>query len=55
MYYYLDLFHGVVLDYPLYDKDLFVIMQVVKKWKNYLPGKETIAHMDHPPLRYLQS
>jgi len=27
----------------------------VKKWKHYLLGKETIIHIDHQPLQYLQS
>jgi hypothetical protein len=49
-----ELFHGVVLDYPTYDKELFVILQVVKKWKNYLLGKYTTIHTDHQPLQYLQ-
>jgi hypothetical protein len=53
--YHSKLFHGAILDYPMYDKDLFAIVQVVKKWKHYLLGKETIIHMDHQPLQYLQS
>jgi hypothetical protein len=32
---HLELFHGVVLKYPTYDKELYVIMQ------------ETIIHIDH--------
>jgi hypothetical protein len=27
----------------------------VKKWKNYLLGKETIIHTNHEPLQYLQA
>ena len=30
-------------------------MQSVKKWKHYLMGKETVIHIDHQPLQYLQS
>jgi hypothetical protein len=48
--YHSELFHGVVLDYPTYDKELFAIVQAVKKWKHYLLGKETIIHTDHQPL-----
>ena len=29
-----ELFRGAMLNYPMYDKDIFVIMQVVKKWKH---------------------
>jgi hypothetical protein len=53
--YHSELFHGVVLDYPTYDKELFVIVQAMKKWKHYLLGKETIIHINHQPLKYLQS
>jgi hypothetical protein len=42
-----QLFHGAVLDYPMYDKELFSIVQAVKKWNHYLLGKETIIHKDH--------
>lgn len=55
LYYHSELFHGVVLDYSTYDKELFSIVQAVKKWKRYLLGKETIIHTDLQPLQYLQS
>jgi len=42
-----EVFHGVVLNYPTYDKELYAMVQVVKKWKHYLMGKETIIHIDH--------
>ena len=48
-------FNGAVLNYPTYDKELYVLVQSVKKWKHYLMGKETIIHIDHQPLQYLQS
>ena len=49
------MFHSGVLNYPTYDKELYALVQVVKKWKNYLMGKETIIHMDHKLLQYLQA
>jgi hypothetical protein len=48
-------FNGVVINYPTYDKELYALVQSVKKWKHYLLGKETIIHTDHQPLQYLQS
>jgi hypothetical protein len=48
--YHLELFHGEVLDHPLYDNDLFAIVQVVNKWKRCLLGKETIIYTDHQPI-----
>jgi hypothetical protein len=45
--YHSEMFHGGVLNYPTYDKELYALVQVVKKWKHYLMGKETIIHTDH--------
>jgi hypothetical protein len=50
-----ETFNGVVINYPAYDKELYALVQSVKKWKHYLLGKETIVHTDHQPLQYLQS
>ena len=50
-----ETFNGAVTKYPTYDKELYALVQSVKKWKNYLMGKETIIHTDHQPLQYLQS
>ena len=38
------MFHDGLLNYPTYDKELYTLVQVVKKWKHYLMGKETIIH-----------
>ena len=46
-------FNGAMTNYPTYEKELYVLVQSVKKWKHYLMGKETIAHTDHQPLQYL--
>jgi hypothetical protein len=50
-----ETFNGVMINYPTYDKELYALVQSVKKWKHYLLGKETIIHTDHQPLQYLQS
>jgi hypothetical protein len=47
-------FNRVVINYPTYDKELYALVQSVKKWKHYFLGKETIVHTDHQPLQYLQ-
>jgi hypothetical protein len=51
--YHFELFHGAVLNYAPYDKELFSLVQVVKKWRDYLMGKDTIVHTNHQPLQYL--
>ena len=50
-----EIFNGVVINYPTYDKEIYTLVQSVKKCKHYLMGKETIIHTDHQPLQYLQS
>jgi hypothetical protein len=37
------------------DKELYALVQSVKKWNHYLVGKETIIHTYHQPMQYLQS
>jgi hypothetical protein len=53
--YHSDTLTTIVINYPTYDKELYALVQSVKKWKHYLMGKETIIHTDHQPLQYLQS
>jgi Ni,Fe-hydrogenase I cytochrome b subunit len=48
--YHSKIFDGVVLNYPTYGKELYALVQAVKKWKHYLIGKETIIHTDHQSL-----
>lgn len=48
-------FSLAVINYPTYDKEFYALEQSVKKWKHYLINKETIIHMDHQRLEYLQS
>jgi hypothetical protein len=53
--YHSETFTTTVINYPTYDKELYALVQSVKKWKHYLMGKETVIHTDHQPLQYLQS
>ena len=52
--YHSETFNQVVVKYPTYDKELYALVQSVKKWKHYLLGNETFIHIDHQPLQYLQ-
>eukprot|EP00253_Pinus_taeda_P034634 PITA_34634 len=45
--YHSENFSRAVINYPTYAKELYALVQSVKKWKHYLIGKETIIHMDH--------
>ena len=53
--YHSETFTSAVVNYPTYDKELYALVQSVKKWKHYLMGKETIIHTDPKPLQYLHS
>eukprot|EP00253_Pinus_taeda_P023129 PITA_23129 len=53
IYYHSEKFSQALINYPTYDKELYALVQSVKKWKHYLIGKETIIHTDHQPLQYL--
>jgi len=48
-------FSGAILNYPTYDKEIYALVQVIKKWKHYLMEKEIIIHTNHQPLKYLQT
>jgi hypothetical protein len=52
--YHSDTFNQVVVNYTTYDKKLYALVQSINKLKHYLLGKETIIHIDHQPLQYLQ-
>jgi hypothetical protein len=53
--YHSETFNQAFVNYPTYDKELYALVQSVKKWKHYLLGKETIIHTDHQPLQYFQA
>jgi len=37
--YHFEVFHGAICNYLTYDKELYDLVQVVKKWKHYLIEK----------------
>jgi hypothetical protein len=52
--YHSETFNQVVGNYPTYDKELYALVQSIKKWKHYFLGKEKIIHTYCQPLQYLQ-
>ena len=48
--YHSETFNQDVVNYPTYDKELYALVQSVKKWKHDLLGKEKIIHTYHYPL-----
>ena len=51
----MKIFHGAILNYRTYDKEICALVKDFKRWKKYLMGKDTIIHTDHQPLQYLQA
>jgi hypothetical protein len=47
VYYHSEVFHGAILNYPTCDKDIYDLVQDVKKWNHYLMGNESIIHTYH--------
>jgi hypothetical protein len=37
--FHFETFNGYVINYPTHDKDLYALVQSVKKWKHYFLGK----------------
>jgi hypothetical protein len=44
-----------VRKYPTYDKEMYSIVQAYHQWKHYILGKETIIHIDHKPMQFMQT
>ena len=51
IWYHFETFPKPVANYPTYDKELYALVQSVKKRKHNLMGKEAIIHIDHQPLQ----
>jgi hypothetical protein len=41
--------------YITYAKEFYSLVQALKQWRHYLLGKETILHIDHHPLIFINS
>jgi hypothetical protein len=47
--------HGPVLNYSMYDKELYTLVRSLETWHHYLWPKEFLIHSDHESLKYLHS
>jgi hypothetical protein len=55
MAYHSETLSDMVRKYPTYDKEMYSIVQACRQWKHYILGKETIIHIDHKPLQFIQT
>ena len=52
--YFSEKLHGLVLNYPIYDKELYALVRALQTWEHYLVSKEFVIHSDHESLKYLK-
>jgi len=52
--YFSEKLHGVTLNYPTYDKELYALVGALQTWEHYLVSKEFVIHSDHKPLKYIR-
>ena len=52
--YFSEKLHGVTLNYPTYDKELYALVRALKTWEHCLVSKEFVIHSDHESLNYLK-
>jgi hypothetical protein len=45
---------GPTLNYPIYDKELYALVQSLETWQHYLFPKEFVIHSDHESLKHLK-
>jgi hypothetical protein len=53
--YHSETLSDIVQKYPTYEKEMYSIVQACRQWKHYIMGKETIIHIDHKPLQFIQT
>ena len=49
--YFSEKLSGVALNYPIYDKELYVLVWALETWQHYLWPKEFVIHIDHESLK----
>eukprot|EP00253_Pinus_taeda_P025572 PITA_25572 len=55
MAYHSETLLDTVQKYRTYDKEMYSIVQVCRQWKHYILGKETVIHINHRPLQFIQT
>jgi hypothetical protein len=46
---------GPVLNYSMYDKELYALVQTFEMWQHYLWPKEFVIHSDHESLKHIRT
>ncbi|KAL4290980.1 hypothetical protein GQ457_14G015370 [Hibiscus cannabinus] len=51
--YFSEKLSGATLNYLVYDKEMYALIQVLETWQHYLLPKEFVIHIDHEALRHI--
>jgi len=52
--YFSEKLHGVTLNYPIYDEELYALIRALQTWEHYHVSQEFIIHSDRESLKYLK-
>ena len=50
--YFSEKLNGVVLNYSICDKELYVLVRALQTWQHYLLPKQFVIHSDHESLKH---
>jgi hypothetical protein len=53
--YFSEKLSGPILNYSVYDKELYAFVRSLETWQHYLLPKEFVIHSDHESLKHLKS
>ncbi|XP_040948645.1 uncharacterized protein [Gossypium hirsutum] len=53
--YFSEKMNRVVLNYPVYDKEMYALIRALEMWQHYLWPKEFVIHFDHEALKHIKS
>ncbi|KAG8490986.1 hypothetical protein CXB51_014129 [Gossypium anomalum] len=54
MAYFSEKISGAVLNYPVYDKEMYALIRALETWQHYLWPKEFVIHSDHQALKHIK-
>ncbi|KAG8069415.1 hypothetical protein GUJ93_ZPchr0005g15482 [Zizania palustris] len=52
--YFSEKLSGPILNYSVYDKELYALVRSLETWQHYLLPKEFVIHSDHESLQHLK-
>ncbi|KAA3480577.1 Transposon Ty3-I Gag-Pol polyprotein [Gossypium australe] len=53
--YFNEKLNGAALNYPIYDKKMYTLIQALETWQHYLWPKEFVIHSNHEALKHINS